>query len=133
MREPYAASDRLNSTLSTGLVDNKSCAVGDTRWACADPEYRPGDHAVLKAANWPLTSGNASSGRLDESSLGLSHDLESVRPRSGDFLTGAYYPQVSSSPSEGEDQMRKWCVGVVAVALAAMSGQGVALADSSAA
>jgi hypothetical protein len=29
--------------------------------------------------------------------------------------------------------MRKWCVGVVAVALAAMSGQGVALADSSAA
>ena len=29
--------------------------------------------------------------------------------------------------------MRKWFVGVVAVALAAMSGQGVALADSSAA
>ena len=28
--------------------------------------------------------------------------------------------------------MRKWFVGVVAVALAAMSGQGVALADSSA-
>ena len=29
--------------------------------------------------------------------------------------------------------MRKWAFGVVAVALAAMSGQGVALADSSAA
>jgi hypothetical protein len=29
--------------------------------------------------------------------------------------------------------MRKWSIGVVAVALAAMSGQGVALADSSAA
>ncbi len=47
-----------------------------------------------KAANWPLTSGNASWTGWMKVLLGLSHDLESVRPRSGDFLAGAYYPQV---------------------------------------
>jgi len=51
MPEPYAVNDHLNSTLSTGLVDNKLCAVGDTRSACADPGYRPGDHAGLEATN----------------------------------------------------------------------------------
>ena len=58
--KPYAAGAGLNSPLSTGHVDNKLCAVGDTLTACVDPGYRSGDRYLVPMANWLLTRANAS-------------------------------------------------------------------------
>ena len=67
--KPYAADTGLNSLLSTGPVDNKFCPVGDTRCACADSGYRPGDQYRMKVGNCSLTSGDASMGGVDGSSF----------------------------------------------------------------